>query len=248
MKLREYLYKEAEIIQESIHDLGLFKSCFMAGNPGAGKTYVAKQISDGKINPKIVASDKWFRLFGDEWDKFWVKETGFKQKTDRLTESRLLNYFNGMLPIIVDSTSSNAESMLRRKNLLESLGYETSMIFVNTSLETSLKRVVSREKETGRRVPPELIGKFHRRIQSLKSTYKSSFHIFIEVNNDEGKLTDDTIKKAYKTMRSFFLSPIKNPTGKEILNRMKENGWTHLVPNIYSEEYLKSFSSLWHKE
>jgi len=241
MKLKKYL-------NEGINDKGIFHAIFMAGNPGSGKTYTYTSIKSGQIEPKVVATDKFFKLFGDEWDKIWVKETGFKDKINLLTQNRLYNYFNGMLPIVVDSTSSNAESMFRRQKLLESLGYDVGMVFVNTSLETSLSRASEREKETGRHVPPDFIEKSYKKMQELKNSYRINFKFFMEVNNSEGELTNSVIKNAFNKVKNFYSLPINNITGKETLNTLIKNGWKYLVPNIYKEEYLKGLTKLWHKE
>lgn len=58
MRLSKYL------LTESINDKGIFKAIFMAGTPGAGKSYVINKINDGKIQPRIVNTDKLTEYFG----------------------------------------------------------------------------------------------------------------------------------------------------------------------------------------
>lgn len=41
-------------LSESINDKGLFKAVFILGIPGAGKSTVIRQITDGAIHPRVV--------------------------------------------------------------------------------------------------------------------------------------------------------------------------------------------------
>jgi hypothetical protein len=41
-----------------VNDLGIFKACMMSGLSAGGKSYVISKISSGKIDPRIVNTDK----------------------------------------------------------------------------------------------------------------------------------------------------------------------------------------------
>jgi tRNA uridine 5-carbamoylmethylation protein Kti12 len=114
---------------------------------------------------------------------------------------------------------------MRRKGILESMGYDVSMVFVSTSLETSLKRNQQRE----RKVDEDFLKETYEQMNKLKPYYSSQFRPFLEVNNDVGELTDDVVISAYKKMESFFKSPLKNPIGISLRDELLETGKKYLV-------------------
>ena len=90
------------MIQESINDKGILKCIIMSGIPGAGKTYVSSTINDGSIQPKVVNTDKYVEL-GKDLDTSLL-----------LNRESLVLYLNSMLPLLVDSTSSNSSTLFNR--------------------------------------------------------------------------------------------------------------------------------------
>lgn len=229
------------IITESINDKGILKCCFMAGNAGAGKSYTISKITDGTITPRIINVDKWIEHLRVEYD------TPGHNKAKSLTMVDCYNYINSMLPIFVDSTSTDSSSTIRKSNLLEDLGYDISMIFVKTSLETSLKRVEDRNKQGKRIVSLAAAKEYYLKAMEIKEYLKAKFPVYMELNNDDGELTNDVVLKAYNRMGFFFNSPVKNPIGSNIISTMKEKGWKYLTDGIYSKPELKSKVSQWYR-
>jgi len=131
---------------------------------------------------------------------------------------------------------------MKRKHILESMGYDTAMIFVNTSLETSIERASKRERE----VDEKFIRKIYADIQKHKNFYRGKFDTWMEVNNDEGELTQEVINNAFKFMGNFYNSPVQNPIGQEKIEKMKENGWKYLDPNVTPMDTIKSTLSGWY--
>lgn len=218
MRLNNYL-------NEGINDKGIFKAVFMAGTPGAGKSYVANKISSGSISPRIINSDTWTEFLKAYGSEKWVY---FHEKIKLLTQNQLALYLDGALPLWVDGTSSSPPATLRREGILKSLGYDTAMVWVETDLETAKRRAKSREKEMGRPVDVEFIEETYEKIHKLKSYYKSNFKVFLEVHNNDGELTDKAINDAYKKATSFFSSPVQNPIGSGKIERMHEHGYKYL--------------------
>jgi len=228
-------------IAESIQDKGIFKVIFMAGSPGAGKSYVLSKLSDGSIDPRIVNTDKFVEFFGGNDP---VKERPFVlDKSKLLSKQQLYFYINSILPLFVDSTSSEATTCIRRNGLLESLGYDTGMVFVNTSLETALKRIEQRE----RKITDDWTKKIYNTINEAKAFYKSHFPFFLEIDNDEGMLTDEVVANAFKKVKGFYDTPINNPEGKSNIKKMRSKGWKYLADGIASEEYIQKVISVWYR-
>ena len=131
MKFKEYL-------TESINDKGIFKVIFLSGSSGSGKSYVINKIKDGQIEPKIVNTDiavEYFMKIDPNFD--W---NTYGDKSKHLTKKQLVNYLNSLLPLVIDGTSANSSAVLRRKGILQSLGYDTGMVFVDTPVETAIER------------------------------------------------------------------------------------------------------------
>lgn len=214
MRFNDYI-KHTEIIDESINDIGIFKALFMCGTPGAGKSYVLSKISSGKISPRIVNTDKFVEFFGNGGGVDWKK---YGEKVETLNKNQLILYINSLLPLWIDGTSSNPRSLFRRVGVLKSLGYDTGLVWIDTNIDTAIKRA----KERKRVVPEEYIRKVYDEIAPLKNYYKNEFKYFKEIKNNDGELTDSAINKAFKSVYDFFTSPIQNALGIDTLNKMKE--------------------------
>lgn len=233
MRYKDYL-------TESINDKGIMKCMFMAGQPGAGKSYTIQNIKAGFIDPKVVNIDKFVEHFKAYSDEDWATHG---ETAKMLTKNQFALYLNGLLPLWVDGTSSSAPAVLRRRGILNSLGYDTGMIWVNCSLETALKRAAQRE----RTVPEEHIKETYETIQKMKAYYQQEFKYFLEINNDDGELTNEIILSSFKKTTSFFSSPIENPIGKELVEKMKSNGAKYLTDNGYTIEQIQKLIDSWYR-
>jgi predicted kinase len=230
------LYLEDLNLNEGINDIGILKAVFMVGSPGSGKSYTLKQVTSGKIAPRLVNTDKFFEYFGND--------PSFKDKSMQLTAKQLVNYLNSMLPLFIESTSSNPNNLIRRKGLLESIGYDIAGVFVETPLDTAIARVRKRE----RKVPEDFIRKVYDKIMELKDFYHAKFSPFVTIKNDDGELTQAAILSAYKSVSSFFTKPLENPLGKSLVERMIASGEKYLIPNMYSQDYLQTIVKVWYSK
>jgi shikimate kinase len=231
MRLLQYL-------TEGIEDKGIFKAVFLAGHPGAGKSYTLDRIKSGQIEPRIVNTDKFHEHFKNaEW-------ANVGDKVMKLTKNQLVLYLNSMLPLAIDGTSGSIQAMLRRRGLLESMGYDTAMVFVNTDLETAIRRIQGRD----RKVPEEFIRESFKKVNENKKFYRSKFDTFIEVDNNDGELTNKVIKHAFNFLTSFYNAPVKNLIGKRRIKKMKANTWKYLDPNVMPRDEIKKIVSVWYRK
>lgn len=224
-------------LQDSVNDKCIFKAIFVAGSPGSGKSFVLTKIGFGSIQPRVINTDKWTEYFGKganvDWDVFG-------DKVNHLTSENVFNYINGMLPLFIDSTSANPTNTINRKDLLESIGYDVGCVFVNTSIDTALKRNAARK----RKVPEEFLMDTYVRVQKIKPNYKAGFKFFKEINNDVGELTDEVILKAFKAVQGFFEAPLQNPTGKKVIEQLRETGGKYLT-DLPEFSNLKQRCNVW---
>ena len=148
-----------EFLNESINDKGLFKAVFVVGPPGSGKSYTLSKLT-GNIEPRIVNTDIALEYMSKKLGITASSEnwkTVFRDTTKRMTSNKLFSYLDGMLPLFIDGTSNNTSNILQRAGILESLGYDVAMIFVNTDIETAKKRAKDRAQKINREVDEEFI-------------------------------------------------------------------------------------------
>ena len=90
--------------------------------------------------------------------------------------------------VVVDGTGASAKNMQKLVDEFKAKGYDVGMIFVETSLETSLARNKARKE---RSLLDVIVRKNHEAVMSNKSTYAQLFgDRFMEVNTDNLALQD----------------------------------------------------------
>ena len=104
----------------------------------------------------------------------------------------------------------------KEKEQLEKLGYDTYMIFVNTSLEVAKQR----NKERVRRLPEDILVKSWNDVQKNLGAFQSIFGSnFVIVDNSKILSAKEATKKfgrlVKKYIDKFTKKPIKNPIGKK---------------------------------
>ncbi|MEM4260499.1 MAG: zeta toxin family protein [Candidatus Woesearchaeota archaeon] len=237
-----------QYINESIIDKGILKAIFVVGVPGAGKSYTISQLK-GYISPLVVNTDKATEFISKKTNQpanilTWPS---MKKDVQRITKSQLFHYLNGMLPLFIDGTSNDTSNILSRAGILESLGYDVGLIFINTSLKTALKRAKERAKKINRIVDENFIKRTYKISQENKEYFKGKFSFFEEINNDENELTNDILLKAFKKVNKFYTSKIANPVGNRTIQKLKDKNEKYLIPSIFSKETLQKKIDGWYR-
>jgi len=233
---------------ESVNDKGIFKAVFLGGLPGSGKSTVIQRITDGAVSPRVVNTDRGYEFL---MTKAGIPHEQASEKaiwqllgpaTKSITTEMLVHYLNGMLPLFVDGTSSSPNAVLKRTGLIESIGYDTAMIWVDTSIETALARMRGRE----RKVSEEFIEKLGQTMETIKRTLASRFGSNFIVVNNEGANFDRAEKEVFNWAQRFFSSSVQNSIGQSAIVQLREEGEAYLVPTIYEREYLERLVSIWY--
>ena len=110
------------------------------------------------------------------------------------------------LGVIIDGTGDDFGKISRKKEELEKLGYDTYMVFVNTTLDVAQERNANRDRVLKR----DLVEKIWTDVQKNLGGFQKLFganNIQIVDNTVYGPLPDD-ISKA---VNQFLSAPIKNP-------------------------------------
>lgn len=240
--------KFSEFLNESINDKGRLKALFVVGLPGSGKTYTISKLN-GTISPRIINTDKMVEFYSKKLNVDATPENWkdiFRDKSKHTTVENAYNYINGMLPLFIDSTSNSSSNILMRSGLLESLGYDVGCVYVHTSLETALNRVQARNVDNTRKVDVDFIKRVHDKIEDDISFLRSKFDFFLEVDNSEDKLTNESMEGAFKKVASFYNKEISNPIGRRLIKTLEAEKESYLVPSQMTEEKLKSRLASWY--
>ena len=191
------------------------KAIFLAGPAGSGKTFVTKQIipSDLIVINVDDAYEELLRAAG-----LGTKIADFSQdqlsqaaqmmgRAQKATKEKFAQMSAAKNNIVIDGTGAASKPLLKKKQELEALGYDTMMLMIWVSPYTSLKRNASRD----RALPPGIVLRTWAGVNQNMDTYKEIFgDKFILVNNDpEGKAEYDP-----ETAKRMFFQTVKG-SGKE---------------------------------
>ena len=238
------MIKLMDILLEGVNDPGIFKAVFLAGGPGSGKTFVVKQLFGipDRLNisasgMKMVNSDKELKFllkkfgFGTDLDKMPDEvfkdltakgQSGLRDYSKELTAQRMKLYKDGKLGMIIDGTGHDFGKLAKMKRELEEDGYDTYMIFVNTSLEVAQKR----NQERDRVLPPKLLQKSWEDVQKnlgrFQNLFKQNFLIVDNSKTLDAKQAQNKFNILVKKgVDKFIKKPIKNPIAKRWIEKQK---------------------------
>ena len=220
--------KSFQDLQEGLNDPNIFKAFFLAGGPGSGKSYVVRKTTGG-TGLQIVNSD-------DAFEKY-LKIAGLSQKmpedetaerdverarAKRVTKARQGGYIEGRLGIIIDGTGKDYDKIAKQSIQLRQLGYDTHMIFVNTSLDTALERNAKRDRS----VPESIAVKSWKDVQSNIGKFSQHFRQnFVVVDNNDSD--EDVMTPVFKQIKGLLRKRVTSPIAKEwVMQQMKERGIT----------------------
>ena len=202
-------------LQEGVYDPNIFKAFFLAGGPGSGKSYVARRTTGG-MGLRVVNSDDAFESL--------LKKAGLSLKmppeqeapravvrgrAKELTAKRKGNYLEGRLGLIIDGTGREFDKIQSQARQLQELGYDTYMIFVNTSLDVALQR----NAERPRSVPESIVIKSWKDVQANLGKFNNFFGsgMIIVDNNDAG---EDIFTQVFKRVQKLVKRKVQNTRAK----------------------------------
>ena len=202
-------------LQEGVYDPNILKAFFLAGGPGSGKSYVVKRTTGG-LGMKIVNSDNAFeKLLKDAGLslKMPPEEEESREKVrvraKEITAKRQMNYIQGRLGLIIDGTGREYDRISKQASILELLGYDTHMIFVNTSIDVALERNAKR----ARSVPTSIVVNSWKATQANIGKFQNLFgNNFIILDNNDAD--EDMMFQIYKRVKKLANKKVQNHRGK----------------------------------
>jgi len=176
------------------------------------KKYGFETFGTGKLDIDKWPEEVFDAIAGGDEDS---ENMTVRKKAKLMTRDRKNKYMEGRLGMIIDGTGHNIGKIKAEKKQLEKLGYDTYMVFVNTSLEVAKQR----NQERARRLPEDILVQSWKDVQKNLGAFQSLFGSnFVIVDNSKflkpkeaqakfGKLTKKYIDK-------FIKKPIRNVIGK----------------------------------
>ena len=201
--------KFQQYITEGVYDPSIFKAFFLAGGPGAGKSWVSARALSG-MGLKVINSDNAFASklkkekmsldFAAHNEKEIIKRDKIRSKAKQVAGMQLGLALEGRLGIIIDSTARDVEKIQQEAQNLRSIGYDIHMVFVNTSLEVALERNKSRPRV----LPDAIVINSHKQIQKNMGRLQRIFGVrnFVVVDNNETK--EDVNPTVHKRIRGMI--------------------------------------------
>jgi len=188
------------MIQEGVNDPGIFKAFFTAGGPGSGKSYVATRSGVGRLSPyglKLVNSDNQYeKLLRDAGiamtpeNIYSPKGQEIRGRAKALTKKQQAGYIQGRLGLLIDGTGKDYAKIKKMSDSLKKIGYDTYMMFVNTSLDTAQQRNKMRERQ----LEENEVADMWKAVQSNMGAFQRYFgrenFILIDNNNATEKVFD----------------------------------------------------------
>ena len=201
-----------QFIKEAVSDPNIFKAVFMAGGPGSGKSHIAGKTTRG-LGLKIINSDDAFERFLTKEglslkmpDSETIPRDIERARAKKVTASKKYLAVRGRLGILIDGTGHKYDKIVGPAAMLQQLGYETSMVFVNTSLEDALARNEARPRS----VKPTIVKKSWQDVQNNMGKFQNFFgpsRFFIVDNNG---VEEDMLEISTRHTRKAISSPVKN--------------------------------------
>jgi len=217
-----------QILREGVYDPGIFKAFFLAGGPGSGKSFVTAGAFGG-TGLKTVNSDAAFERAmkkGNLSLKMPDEEEYFRNivraKAKMTTATQLDTYIQGRLGLVIDATGRDLNTINSQKRQLDLIGYDSYMIFVNTSLEVALER----NKNRPRTIPEYIVTNSWNQVQRNIGTFQRIFSpnrmLIVDNNKSEKELVTLTLNTAARYIRSQLRASPQNLTAKQwIANELK---------------------------
>ena len=249
LNIKETLLEQ--MIIEGVDDPGILKCIFMAGGPGSGKSFTAMEIfgidkklkssfsstglksvnsdsafekglKDNGINPKKLADIE--KNDSELWNKIANNDDSIRNKAKQLTAKQKAFYEAGRLGMIIDGTGHVYSKIQKNKKYAESLGYDTYMVFVNTSLEVAKERNQNRDRV----LSDDLLEKSWKDVQNNLGKFQNLF-------GGNFRIVDNTVykpigKQVQKAVNAFVRKKVYNPIGKK---------WIQTARALKNKKFIK---------
>ena len=183
-------------IDEGVNDPGIFKAFFTAGGPGSGKSHVASASGAGRSNPyglKVVDSDPLFsKMLKDAGlattakDIYSDEGQAIRDKAKSLVSKQRVGFIQGRLGLLIDGTGKDYKKIKTSSEALRKIGYDTYMIFVNTSLDVAQQRNEMRSRQLEKSEVTKMWNAVQKNMGNFQSYFGRNNFLLVD-NNSAGE-------------------------------------------------------------
>ena len=163
----------------------------------------------------------------EEFKKATEGESSPRAKAKKITDARQKLYTQRRLGLLIDGTGDDYGKIKKKNIELKKLGYDTYMLFINTTLEVAQER----NKQRARQLPEKLVKKIWTDVQKnmgkFQTLFGSNFRIIDNsktrsAQRDPGAGVVIFPKMLYTTINKFIKSPVKSGLAKRWIKRQLE--------------------------
>ena len=186
-----------------------------------------KGLKDNGIDPRDLARiekedpELWYKIAGgssatsdtsydiSKGGRRTIKGKSIRARAKDITKKQKAFYEAGRLGMIIDGTGHDYAKIQKNKKKAIELGYDTYMVFVNTSLEVAQER----NKNRDRVLPDDLLEKSWKDVQQNLGKFQNLF-------GGNFRIVDNTVYKpisgqVQKAVNKFINKPTYNAIGKK---------------------------------
>lgn len=206
-------------LHESV-DRGLFKAIFVTGGPGSGKDIVVREA---------IAENRAVELNHVQAFDYLMNKQKLSEKSNDFRRESIRN----RRPLIINGPADACNELLVVKEELEELGYETMMVFVNTTNESSIER----NSKLSRMMLESVRYDKWAQAQNYKTKYSQVFETFILIDNSRSlSYIEEDITDTYQKINAFLDTKTINETSINWLENNNKLNINEKFNFIFKEE------------
>jgi len=214
------MLKFKHFLNEGVDDPAIFKAVFLAGGPGSGKSFIVGKTGLPVLGFKVVNSDDAFENAMKKAGKVMTPDEIFSDegqeirgRAKALTGKKQAMYITGRLGLVIDGTGKDFAKVRRQAKVLQDLGYDTAMIFVNTDLDTAIERDKLRDRSVGEKEVTQMWKDVQKNIGAFQQMFGKKD--MLVVDNSTGKDFKKETLRAYRDVQKFIKREPDNPLAKK---------------------------------
>lgn len=216
-----------QFFNEGVDDPAIFKAVFLAGGPGSGKSFIVGKTGLPQLGFRVVNSDDAFENAMRKAGKAMTPDEIFSDegqairgRAKALTAKKQGLYIKGRLGLVIDGTGKDFAKIKKQAKTLQDLGYDTTMILVNTDLDTAIQRDKLRSRSLGKKKVTD----YWKTVQSNIGAFQTMFgkKNFIVVDNSTGKDYQKETLRAYREIKKFISKEPENSLAKKWIKQERE--------------------------
>ena len=182
---------------------GKFRAIFVTGGPGSGKDIIIREA---------IAESRIVELNFVQAQEYLVDKQKLSEKTNDFRRESIRN--RG--PLIINGPADDKDRISYIKEELEELGYETMMVFVDTSNEVSKERNSSLSRMMVESIRQDKWTKSQRNTKYFTESFKT-FAAFDNTGDLDSK--EEDISEVYESTKEFLDSNTFGETAEDWLDR-----------------------------